>query len=64
VRNGLTSVFCDIAPITDTMDVKKMESLITDKTTAIIPVHVYGKGYVVDAIKAITKRHNLKVIYD
>src|SRR5699024_258702 len=42
VRNGLTPVFCDINYDDYTMDVEKLESLITDKTTAIVPVHVYG----------------------
>jgi len=42
VRNGLTPVFCDINPIDFTMDVSKIEKLITDKTSAIMPVHVYG----------------------
>ena len=42
VRNGLEPVFCDIDPVTYTMDTTKLESLITDKTCAIMPVHVYG----------------------
>ena len=42
VQNGLTPVFCDIEPDTYTMDVSKIEELITDKTCAIVPVHVYG----------------------
>ncbi|WP_462336370.1 DegT/DnrJ/EryC1/StrS family aminotransferase, partial [Holdemanella biformis] len=42
VRNGLDPVFCDIDPVTYTMDTTKLESLITDKTCAIMPVHVYG----------------------
>ena len=42
VRNGLTPVFCDIDPDDFTIDVTKLESLITDKTSAIVPVHVYG----------------------
>ena len=42
VRNGLTPVFCDVNPEDYTMDVSKIEALITDKTSAIIPVHVYG----------------------
>lgn len=64
VRNGLTPVFCDISPNTYTMDVEKLESLITDKTSAIIPVHVYGNVCDVDTIETIAKKHNLKVIYD
>ena len=64
VRNGLTPVFCDIEKDTFTIDVNKIESLITDKTTAIMPVHVYGDICNIEAIEDIAKRHNLKVIYD
>lgn len=64
VRGGLTPVFCDIDPDTYTLDVNKVESLITDKTAAIIPVHVYGNVCDVNAIEAIAKKYNLKVIYD
>src|SRR5690625_250492 len=42
VRNGLKPVFCDINTDDYTMDVNKIESLITDETSAIVPVHVYG----------------------
>ncbi len=64
VRNGLTPVFCDINPIDYTMDVTKIESLITDKTTAIVPVHVYGHVCNVEEIERIAKKYGLKVIYD
>lgn len=64
VRNGLTPVFCDINPVDYTMDADKIEALITDKTTAIIPVHVYGNICDVDKIETIAKKHGLKVIYD
>lgn len=64
VRNGLKPVFCDINPDDYTIDVEKIESLITEKTSAIIPVHVYGNACDVDAIDRIAKKHNLKVIYD
>lgn len=64
VRNGLTPVFCDINPDTYTIDVDKIELLITDKTSAIVPVHVYGNICDVEAIQAIADKHNLKVIYD
>ena len=64
VRNGLTPVFCDINPDTYTIDVDKIESLITDKTSAIVPVHVYGNICDIKAIQAIADKHNLKVIYD
>lgn len=64
VRNGLTPVFCDINPDTYTIDVDKIESLITDKTSAIVPVHVYGNICDVEAIQVIADKYNLKVIYD
>lgn len=64
VRNGLNPVFCDINPNDYTIDTDKIEALITDKTTAIIPVHVYGNICNVKEIERIAKKHNLKVIYD
>lgn len=64
VRNGLVPVFCDINPIDYTIDVTKIESLITEKTSAILPVHVYGNICDVETIDKIASRHNLKVIYD
>lgn len=64
VRSGLTPVFCDIDPDTYTMDVSKIESLITDRTCAIMPVHVYGNVCNVEEIDRIAKKYDLKVIYD
>lgn len=64
VRNGLTPVFCDINPDEYTMDVTKIEELITDKTTAIVPVHVYGNVCNVEEIQLIADKYGLKVIYD
>lgn len=64
VRNGLAPVFCDINPDNYTIDVEKIESYITEKTSAIIPVHVYGNVCNVERIEHIAKKHNLKVIYD
>ncbi len=64
VRNGLVPVFCDVNPVDYTMDVAKIEALITEKTVAIVPVHVYGNMCDDDAIAAIAKKHGLKVIYD
>lgn len=63
-RTGNTPVFCDINPNDYTIDVEKIEALITDKTCAILPVHVYGNVCDVDKIEQIAKKHNLKVIYD
>lgn len=64
VRNGLTPVFCDINPADFTIDAEKIEALITDRTSAILPVHVYGNICDVDAIQAIASKYGLKVIYD
>ncbi|GLI08709.1 aminotransferase DegT [Paenibacillus tyrfis] len=63
-RHGLTPVFCDISPSDYTIDVERIESLITDKTSAIIPVHVYGNICNVHEIDKLAKKYNLKVIYD
>lgn len=64
VRNGLVPVFCDVNERDYTIDVSKIEELITDRTVAIVPVHVYGNLCDVDAIERIAKRYGLKVIYD
>ncbi|ANZ45999.1 DegT/DnrJ/EryC1/StrS family aminotransferase [Cloacibacillus porcorum] len=64
VRNNLEPVFCDINPIDFTIDVTKIESLITDKTCAIVPVHVYGNVCNVEEIARIAKKYGLKIIYD
>lgn len=64
VRNGLTPVFCDINPSDFTMDVTKIEALITDRTSAILPVHVYGNVCNVEEIDRIAKKYGIKVIYD
>ncbi len=64
VRNGLVPIFCDINDQDYTIDVSKIESLITNRTCAIIPVHVYGNICDDVSIKNIASRHGLKVIYD
>lgn len=64
VRNGCEPVFCDINPVDFTIDVTKIESLITDRTCAIMPVHVYGNVCDVEEIDRIAKKYGLKVIYD
>lgn len=64
VRNGLEPVFCDVKEADGTIDETKIEGLITDKTVAIVPVHVYGNICNVEEIDRIAKKHNLKVIYD
>ncbi len=57
-------MFFDVEPDTLNLDPRKIEAAITDKTTAIMPVHCYGNPCDVDAIQAIADKHNLKVIYD
>lgn len=64
VRNGLTPVFCDIKADDFTIDTAKIELLITDKTCAIVPVHVYGNVCNVEEIDRIANKYGLKVIYD
>ena len=64
VRNGLEPVFCDIDPMTFTMNTEMLEGLITDRTCAILPVHVYGNACNVDEIERIAHKYELKVIYD
>lgn len=62
--NGIKPVFVDIDPRTGNLDPNKIEAAITPKTTAILPVHVYGKPCDIDAIQAIADKYGLKVIYD
>lgn len=62
--NGLTPVFCDIRPDTLNIDPEKIEALITEKTTAILGVHVFGNVCDVERIKEIADKHKLKVVYD
>lgn len=64
VRNNLVPVFCDIDENDYTIDVEKIENLITEKTVAILPVHVYGNICNIAKIEEIAKRYNLRVIYD
>ena len=62
--NGIKPVFVDIDPNTGCMDPERIEAAITPRTTAIMPVHVYGKPCDVDAIQDIADKYGLKVIYD
>lgn len=61
---GATPVFVDIDPDTYLIDPKKIEEAITEKTKAIIPVHLYGRVCQMDEINAIAERNNLVVIED
>lgn len=62
--NGCKPVFVDIDPKTGNLDPNKIEAAITPKTTAIMPVHCYGKPCDVRAIKEVADKYGLKVIYD
>lgn len=62
--NGIKPVFVDIDPISCNIDPDKIEAAITPKTTAIMPVHVYGKPCDTVRIQAIADKYGLKVIYD
>lgn len=64
VRSGLVPVFCDVNPADGTLDAEMLETLVTDKTVMILPVHVYGNVCDVDTIDAIARRHDLPVVYD
>ena len=62
--NGIKPVFVDIDPSTGNIDPQKIEAAITPRTTAILPVHVYGKPCDTEAIQVIADKYGLKVIYD
>ena len=64
VRNHLCPVFCDIKETDGTIDESQIENLITEKTVAILPVHVYGNVCNIEAIEHIAWKYGLKVIYD
>lgn len=62
--NGIKPVFVDVDPSTGNLDPRKIEAAITPKTTAIMPVHVYGNPCDTEAIQAIADKYGLKIIYD
>lgn len=64
VRSGLTPVFADVKPQDCTLDPASIEALITPRTCAILPVHVYGNLCDTEAIGALARRYGLKVVYD
>ncbi len=64
VWEGLDVVFADIDPETFNIDVAEIEKNISDRTSAIVPVHVFGNPCDVEAIDAVAKQHGVKVIYD
>lgn len=60
----ITPVFCDIDPITHTIDPDKIEAMITPRTTGIIGVHVWGQPCNIEKITAIADKHHLKLMFD
>jgi len=60
----ITPVFCDIDPVTHNIDPAKVEALITPRTTAILGVHLWGRGCEVAALREIADRHKLKLLFD
>jgi dTDP-4-amino-4,6-dideoxygalactose transaminase len=62
--NGITPVFADIDPDTMNIDPTKIEAAITPRTTAILPVHVYGNPCAVEEIERIADNYGLRVLYD
>ncbi len=64
VSNGLNPLFSDISPRTFNIDSSLIEESVTSKTSAIVPVHVFGNACEVEGIQQISERHNLKVVYD
>lgn len=61
---GLKPIFADINPCMYNLDVKNIENLVTKKTSALVPVHVFGNPCEVEKIQEIAIKYNLKVIYD
>ncbi|HEY6119799.1 MAG TPA: aminotransferase class I/II-fold pyridoxal phosphate-dependent enzyme [Pyrinomonadaceae bacterium] len=60
----ITPVFCDIDPLTHTLDADKVEQMITPRTTGIIAVHLWGNHCNIDALTEIANRRNLKLLFD
>lgn len=64
IRSGCIPIFCDIDPINFVIDASKVESLITEKTVAILPVYVYGNIPDLEKLQDISTRYNIPLIYD
>jgi dTDP-4-amino-4,6-dideoxygalactose transaminase len=61
---GITPVFCDVHPRTHTLDPRRVEALITPRTTGLMAVHLWGHACDVDELSAIAHRHRLKLLFD
>ena len=64
VRKGLVPVFCDVLEKDGTLDPEKAEALVTKRTVAILPIHVYGHPCQVEKLEELSRRHSLKLLYD
>ena len=64
VRKGLVPVFCDVLEKDGTLDPEKAEALVTERTVAILPIHVYGHPCQVEKLEELSRRHSLKLLYD
>jgi dTDP-4-amino-4,6-dideoxygalactose transaminase len=64
IWNRVTPVFSDVDPVFGNLDSDKIEQLINERTTAIMPVHVYGNPCDVEKLEALADKYNLKIIYD
>jgi dTDP-4-amino-4,6-dideoxygalactose transaminase len=60
----ITPVFCDIDPLTHTLNPKQVESMITPRTTGVIGVHLWGQPCSIEILSEITQRYNLKLLFD
>ena len=61
---GITPVFCDVDPNTHVLDPEKVEALITPRTTGILGVHIWGRPCAIEALEAIARRRNLRLMFD
>jgi len=61
---GITPVFCDVDPLTHNIDPMKVENLITQHTTGILGVHVWGRACHIEKLSSIAKKHGLRLMFD
>ncbi len=60
----ITPVFCDVDPVTHNLDPRRVEEMLTPRTTGIIGVHLWGRPFDIDALAYFARRHNIKLIFD
>jgi dTDP-4-amino-4,6-dideoxygalactose transaminase len=61
---GITPVFCDVDPVTHNLDPRRVEEMLTPRTTGIMGVHLWGRPCDIDALAYIARRHNIRLIFD